>query len=97
VKPPASKQLKRTAGMAAFEIAYELRRRGFSQADVARRLRVQHGTVSNILHGRATSYRVASFLAAVIGRGVGEIWPGRYEFRPRKRIKRKGAILKPLR
>lgn len=94
MKPPASKQPRRTAGMAAFEIAYELRRRGFTQADVARRLKVEHATVSNIVHGRATSYRVASLLAAIIGRGVREIWPGRYEFKPRKRRNRTAEIRK---
>ena len=72
-------------GPAAYEISYELRRRGLRQADVARQLAVSRATLNNVLHGRATSYRVATHVASILERGVKELWPGRYEFKPRPR------------
>lgn len=74
-----------THGPAAYEISYELRKHGLRQADVARQLAVSRATLNNVLHGRATSYRVATHVAAILNRGVKELWPGRYEFKPRPR------------
>ena len=65
------------------EIVFELRRRGLSQVAVAARLGVAHATVNNVIHGRATSYRIASYIADVLQQRLEVLWPGRYEFKPR--------------
>lgn len=77
--------------MKAYEIAFELRSQGVSQADVAAQLGLHHASVNNVVHGRATSFRVATYVANLINRNVHEIWPGRYEFEPRKRNHRKNS------
>lgn len=66
------------------EISYRLRRLGQTQADIARNLGVSPGVVSNVIHGRITSFTVASHIAALIGQEVTELWPAKYVFRPRK-------------
>ena len=68
--------------MEPFEIAFELRRRGLSQTDVAMRLGVAHASVNNVIHRRATSYRIASYIAEVLNREVNVLWPGQYEPKP---------------
>jgi lambda repressor-like predicted transcriptional regulator len=66
------------------EITYRLRRMGKTQADIARELGISPGVVSNVIHGRITSYIVASHIAALICRDITELWPERYVFKPRK-------------
>lgn len=66
------------------EISYRLRRIGKTQADIARNLGVSPGVVSNVIHGRITSFTVASHIAALIGHEVSELWASIYVFRPRK-------------
>jgi len=69
--------------MEPFEIAFELRQHGLRQADVAMRLGVAHASVNNVIHRRATSYRIASYIAGVLNREVNVLWPGQYESKPR--------------
>lgn len=48
------------------EVLYKLRLAGKTQAQVARELDISLGQVGNVIHGRATSRRVASYIAALI-------------------------------
>lgn len=68
-----------------YELIYELRKRGHTQASLAEALGLAHATVNNVLHGRATSHRVASMVAEIVGRRMEDLWPGRYEYRARRR------------
>lgn len=75
------------AGPAGFEIAFALRQRGQKQVDVARHLGVSVATLNNVLHGRASSYPVAAGIAGILETTVDSLWPGRYVFKPRKRVR----------
>lgn len=55
-----------------------LRKKGRPPATVARDLRVSPGTVSNVIHGRHTSHRIATHIAGRLGIPVSKLWPGRY-------------------
>lgn len=69
--------------MDALEIIYQLRRRGFSQARLARDLGVSGGVINNVIHDRVTAHGVATAIAALMGCEVTDIWPERYKFKPR--------------
>ena len=69
--------------MDAIEIIYQLRRLGKSQAQIARELGISGGVVNNVIHDRITAHAVATYIAALLGHEVGEVWPGRYVFKPR--------------
>lgn len=56
-----------------------MRMQGTTPAALADRLEVSRMSVSNVIHGRVTSKRIASAIAEVIKKPVGSIWPGRYE------------------
>lgn len=72
-----------TFPMDAIEITYRLRRKGYTQSDLAREMEVTQSVVSNTIRGRVTCHRVASRVAALLGQEVQALWPGRYEFKPR--------------
>jgi len=76
--------------MDPLDITYQLKRRGHSQADIARTLGVTPGTVGNVIHSRVTAFEVASHVAALLGTSPAELWPTRYTFRPRGRSPRRG-------
>ena len=65
------------------EIACQLRLQGWTQAALAKELGVSDGIVNNVIHNRATCHRVAVRVAELLGRSLQELWPGRYEFKPR--------------
>jgi len=71
--------------MDAVDITYQLKRLGYSQADIARALGVSPGTVGNVIHSRVTAFEVASHVAALLGQSPADLWPSRYRFRPRGR------------
>ncbi len=61
------------------DIKAQLQKRGSPCIRIAERLRVPRSTVSAVVNGNGTSRRVAFEISRVIGRPVGEIWPGKYE------------------
>lgn len=69
----------------AIWLQFELRKRGYTQAALAKLIGVHHATVNNVLHGRHPSHRVAEKVAELIGRPIQELFPGRYVYRPRLR------------
>ena len=69
----------------AIWLQFELRKRGYTQAALAKLIGVSHSTMNNVLHGRATSHRVAEKVAELLGKPMQELFPDRYVYRPRKR------------
>lgn len=69
----------------AIWLQFELRKRGYTQAALAKLIGVHHSTVNNVLHGRETSHRVAAKVAELVGRPIEELFPDRYVYRPRLR------------
>jgi lambda repressor-like predicted transcriptional regulator len=60
------------------QIKFELRMRGTSASGVAETMKRSRAVVSNVIHSRTKSRRIATHIAAIIGRSLEEIWPGRY-------------------
>lgn len=75
--------------MDGIDIAYRLKRLGVSQSDIARELGVSASVVGNVIHGRISSFEVASHVAALLGLAPTDLWPQRYSFRPRGRSPRR--------
>jgi len=73
--------------MDADEINYRLRKVGYSQADLAKELAVSSAVISNTIHGRITSYNVAQRISGLLEMEIGQIWPDRYCFKPRPRLR----------
>ena len=71
------------------EINYRLKRIGKTQAGIARALAISPAVVSNVIHGRITSYRVASYIAGLLNREITTLWPDRYVFKPRMKHSQK--------
>lgn len=69
----------------AIWLQFQLRKRGYTQAELAKLIGVHQSTVNNVLHGRETSHRVATKVAELLGRPIDELFPGRYVYRPRSR------------
>ena len=72
------------------QIKAELRMRGTSASEVADAMNRSRAVVSNVIHSRTKSRRIATLVAAIIERPLEEIWPGRYpatksKRRPRRR------------
>ncbi len=65
------------------DINYMLRKLGVTQVAIARELRVSAGIVSNVINNRVTCHRVATHIAGLLGANAQDLWPGRYEYRPR--------------
>ncbi len=60
---------------------------GWPSAKVAKHLKVSRGLVSKVIHGKATSRPVATFIARKTGRAISELFPnGRYTSRLNKRF-----------
>lgn len=55
-----------------------LRIGGVTPAALADDLGVSRMTVSNVIHGRGVSMRIAQRISKVIGKPLAEIWPGKY-------------------
>lgn len=60
-------------------IKAELKMRGTNPTDIARALDVTQTAVYLVIHGSATSERIAREVAGRIGVGVDQLWPGKYQ------------------
>lgn len=76
--------------MDALDIIYRLRRLGKTQAALAGELAVSHSTINNVIHNRTTCHGVATHIAVLLSIPVEELWPGRYEFKPRGQVRLRG-------
>lgn len=72
------------------QIKAEIRMRGTTPAAMADELSLSRMTVSNVIHGRSTSRRVADAIARLIGQPINRIWPGQYEPHRKNQLKRGG-------
>ncbi|WP_149356384.1 helix-turn-helix domain-containing protein [Comamonas testosteroni] len=72
------------------QIKAEIRMRGTTPAAMADKLCLSRMTVSNVIHGRSTSRRVADAIASLIEQPVNRIWPGQYEPHRTNKLKRGG-------
>lgn len=61
------------------DIKAALRKRGASQAKVARELQVAITSVHNVIHGACKSDRIARKISEIVGVDRAVLWPGRYE------------------
>lgn len=73
--------------MDALDIIYRLRRLGKTQAALAGELAVSHSTINNVIHNRTTCHGVAMHIASLLSIPLEELWPGRYEFKPRGQVR----------
>ena len=64
--------------MDALEITYRLRRKGLTQADVARDLEMLRQTVNCVIHRRQKSRRIESHIALLLGISKDILFPDRY-------------------
>jgi len=60
--------------MDAIEIKYQLARKGLTVSDIAASLGIARTSVSQVIHGRRASKRVAQSIADAIGMPVGDIF-----------------------
>lgn len=65
------------------DITYRLRKLGVTQSALARELQVSTVMINKVIHSRSTCHRVATHIASLLGTPMQELWPGRYEYRPR--------------
>lgn len=61
------------------QIKAEIRMRGTTPAAIADSLQLSRMTVSNVIHNRSKSHRVASAISKLIKKPLNQLWPGRYE------------------
>jgi lambda repressor-like predicted transcriptional regulator len=69
--------------MDADRINYLLRRKGWSQVEIAKALGMSKASVGNVIHSRVTSHVIATFISCILEREIDKIWPGRYHHTPR--------------
>lgn len=67
-----------SAKMHPEDIKAALRKNGSSQTDVARRMQVTQPTVFLVIHGKATSKRVAKKISEITGYPLHFLWPDKY-------------------
>jgi lambda repressor-like predicted transcriptional regulator len=73
------------------QIKADIRMRGTTPAAIADSLTVSRMAVSNVIHGRVTSRRVAEAIAKTIQKPLSQIWPGRYEPKATRGLRRRRA------
>jgi lambda repressor-like predicted transcriptional regulator len=64
------------------DIKGALRKAGTSAAKVALDLKVSKTTMSEVIHGKTTSRRIARAIAKALGATLDDLWPGRYAPKP---------------
>lgn len=60
------------------DINAALRKAGSNQACIARQLKISDNAISNVVHGRMKSRRVAEAIAKATGLTLNVIWPNKY-------------------
>ena len=70
------------------QIKAEMRIKGTTPAALADSLDLSPTTVSNVIHARAKSFRVASAISKLIEKPVSTIWPVQYGPARRRSLKR---------
>lgn len=65
--------------MLADDLIYTLKKHGWSQVALSRALNVDTSTINNVIKGRTTSRRIASFIAKQINKRIEEIWSTSYQ------------------
>lgn len=73
------------------QIKAEIRMKGTTPSAIADQMQRSRMAVSNVIHSRMTSRRIATHIAKVIGKDLNAIWPGRYLQPTRTRGLRKAA------
>lgn len=73
------------------QIKAEIRMKGTTPAAIADTLSLSRMTVSNVIHGRITSRRVADVISGLIHKPVTQLWPGRYDPAKRNGLRRRGS------
>lgn len=69
--------------MHAADIKAGLQKAGVKMREIAQELEISETTVSQVIYGRSSSYRVAKRIASHLNKSVNDIWPGRYENKKR--------------
>lgn len=77
--------------MERLDIQYSLRKAGYRQVDIARKLKLSKTTVGDIIAGRQRSQRIAREISSILRRPVAEIWPGQYPDLEREQSHRRAA------
>ena len=57
------------------EIKARLILRGITQAEIARRLKVSRGAISQVISGQERNQRIRKAIARALGLKVSDIWP----------------------
>ena len=78
------------------DIKAELQKRGMPCAEIARRLDVKRGSVSEVVNGNASSRRIAFEISRVLGKPAHVIWPGKYSVKVARAAQRR-AIKRAVR
>ena len=68
-------------------ITAALKSKGKTQYSIAVELDLRPVTVCSVIQGRARSHRIADHISAIVGLPVEQLWPGAYEYAPRKHRK----------
>ncbi|HEY5600103.1 MAG TPA: helix-turn-helix transcriptional regulator [Candidatus Manganitrophaceae bacterium] len=63
--------------MDGVEICFELKKRGWTQTKIARKLKVSQSAVSQIIYNRARSKRIRRFIAAILNLDATAVWKDR--------------------
>lgn len=73
--------------LSPLDIKYRLQKLGFTQVQIAKKLAVSGGVISNTIHGRITCHSVAQHIASLLKTDVATLWPDRYCFKPRTKVR----------
>ena len=60
------------------DITAALHKAGSNQSAIAKELKISHMAISNVVHDRMKSTRVAVAISRTTGIPVEKLWPGRY-------------------
>lgn len=73
------------------QIKAEIRMKGTTPSAIADALELSRMAVSNVIHGRTTSRRIANAISAAVHLPLAKLWPGRYEPARKNGLKRSSS------